>query len=58
MPSFVGMTIDEVMADATYTDNFTLQEADERRESDRPAGEILEQDVAAESEVTKGRSSR
>lgn len=54
VPSFVGMTIDEVMADATYTDNFTLQEADERRESDRPAGEILEQDVAAESEVTKG----
>ena len=27
VPSFVGMNIDEVLSDATYTSNFTLQEA-------------------------------
>ena len=48
------MNIDEVMADSTYTGNFTLEEAAERKESDRPVGEILEQDVEAESEVVKG----
>ena len=54
VPSFVGMDIDEVLADTTYTANFTLQEAAQRRESDRPVGEILEQDVAAKSRVAKG----
>ena len=54
VPSFVGMDIDEVLADSTYTANFTLQEASERVESDRPVGEILDQDVAAKSRVTKG----
>ena len=54
VPSFIGMNIDEVMADSTYTGNFTLEEAAERKESDRPVGEILEQDVEAESEVVKG----
>ena len=54
VPSFVGMNIDDVLADTTYTGNFTLQEASERVESDRPVGEILEQDVAAKSQVVKG----
>ena len=54
VPSFVGMNIDEVLSDATYTSNFTLQEASERVESDRPVGEILDQDVEAKSEVVKG----
>lgn len=54
VPSFVGMNIDEVLSDTTYTSNFTLQEASERVESDRPVGEILDQDVEAKSEVVKG----
>lgn len=54
VPQFLGMMIDEVMADPTYTDNFTIREADERIESDRQAGEILYQDIAATTEVTKG----
>lgn len=54
VPMFIGMDIDKVMSDPTYTENFTLQEADERVESDRPAGEIIQQDIAATTEVTKG----
>nr|WP_297171729.1 Stk1 family PASTA domain-containing Ser/Thr kinase [uncultured Agathobaculum sp.] len=54
VPSFIGMDIDAVMADAAYTENFTLREADERLQSNRPVGEVLEQDVDAGNEVVKG----
>lgn len=54
VPSLVGQTIDDVMADSTYTEQFTIQEAAERKESDRPVGEILEQDPEPGAKVTKG----
>lgn len=54
VPSLVGQTIDDVMADSTYTEQFTIQEAAERKESDRPVGEILEQDPEPGTKVTKG----
>ena len=54
MPSLVGQTIDDVMADSTYTGQFTIKEADQRQESDRPVGEILEQDPEPGTKVTKG----
>lgn len=54
VPNFVGRMIDEVMADPTVTENFTIQEADERVESSRPAGEVLQQDVNETTEVVKG----
>lgn len=54
VPSLVGRTIDEVMADPTYTGQFTIKEADQRKESDRPVGEILEQDPVPGEKVTKG----
>ena len=44
VPDLIGRNIDEVMADPDITDNFTVKEATERQESDRPVGEILEQD--------------
>ncbi len=48
------------MADPDITDNFTVKEATERQESDRPVGEILEQDPDGDGrkKATKVRSSR
>ncbi len=54
VPSLVGQTIDDVLADTTYTGQFTIEEAAERLESDRPVGEILEQDPEPGTKVTKG----
>ena len=54
VPSLVGQTIDDVMADTSYTSQFTIEEAAERKESDRPVGEILEQDPEPGTKVTKG----
>ena len=54
VPSLVGQTIDDVMADASYTSQFTIEEAAERKESNRPVGEILEQDPEPGTKVTKG----
>ena len=44
------------MADPDITDNFTVKEATERQESDRPVGEILEQDPNGDGKkkATKG----
>ena len=44
VPDLIGRNIDEVLADPDITDNFMVKEATERQESDRPVGEILEQD--------------
>ena len=56
VPDLLGRNIDEVMADPDITDNFTVKEATERQESDRPVGEILEQDPNADGKkkATKG----
>ena len=54
VPPLVGQTIDDVLADATYTGQFTIEEAAQRQESDRPVGEILEQDPEPGTKVTKG----
>ena len=56
VPDLIGRNIDEVMADPDITDNFTVKEATERQESDRPVGEILEQDPNADGKkkATKG----
>ena len=56
VPDLIGRNIDEVMADPDVTDNFTIKEATERQESDRPVGEILEQDPDADGKkkATKG----
>ena len=54
VPSLVGQYIDDVLADPTYTDQFTIKEAAQRVESDRPVGEIVDQDPGAGSKVVKG----
>ena len=54
VPALVGRTIDEVRADAEVTEHFSIQEAAERVESNRPEGEILEQDPRAGTEAEKG----
>ena len=56
VPDLIGRNIDEVMADPDITDNFTVKEATERQESDRPVGEILEQDPNGDGKkkATKG----
>ncbi len=54
VPSFVGRTIDEVMADSEITEKFKINEAAERKESDRPEGEVIEQDPADGTRVRKG----
>ena len=54
VPPLVGQTIDDVLADATYTGQFTIEEAAQRQESNRPVGEILEQDPEPGAKVTKG----
>ena len=56
VPGLIGRNIDEVLADPDITDNFTVKEATERQESDRPVGEILEQDPNADGKkkATKG----
>ncbi len=54
VPTFVGKTMEEVMSDTETTGKFTIKEADERKESKRPEGEIIEQDPDAGTRVTKG----
>ena len=56
VPDLIGRNIDEVLADPDITDNFTVKEATERQESDRPVGEILEQDPNGDGKkkATKG----
>lgn len=56
VPDLIGRNIDEVMADPDITNNFTVKEATERQESDRPVGEILEQDPNGDGKkkATKG----
>ena len=54
IPSLIGRNIDEVMADTELTGQFTIKEADERKESDRPVGEILEQTPEEEEKAVKG----
>ena len=54
VPSLVGQTFDDVIADSSYTSQFTIEEAAERKESNRPVGEILEQDPEPGAKVTKG----
>ncbi len=54
VPSLIGQTIDEVMEDAELTEKFTIKEASQRKESDRPEGEILEQDPKDGTKVLKG----
>lgn len=54
VPALVGRSIEEVMADADVTDNFTVQEADKRVESSRPVGEILEQTPGTGEKAAKG----
>ena len=56
VPDLIGRNIDEVLADPDITDNFTVKEATERQESDRPVGEILEQDPDGDGKkkATKG----
>ena len=56
VPDLIGRNIDEVMADPDITENFTVKEATERQESDRPVGEILEQDPDGDGKkkATKG----
>ena len=44
VPDLIGRTIDDVYADSEVMNNFEIKEAPSRQESDRPAGEILDQD--------------
>lgn len=53
VPSFVGKYIEEVQSDPEVTGQFTIT-VGERVESDRPAGEILEQDPVPGDKVVKG----
>ena len=48
IPDLIGRTIDDVMADTDITDNFVIKEESEREESDRPEGEIINQDPLAD----------
>ena len=52
VPDLLGRTIDEVMADTDITDNFTIKEASKREESDRPEGEIIDQDPLSDGSRT------
>ena len=54
VPPLVGRDIEEIMADAEVTQNFTIREAGERVESSRPVGEVLEQTPGTGENVVKG----
>lgn len=54
VPLLLGRTIDEVLADPEVTEQLTIREALERRESDRPVGEIIEQDKEYATMVAPG----
>lgn len=54
MPRLIGRTLEEVMADTTITNVLTIQEAEQRKESERPEGEILHQDPTEGLEVEPG----
>ena len=43
VPALVGRDIEEILADTEVTGNFTIKEADKRVASNRPVGEVLEQ---------------
>lgn len=56
VPLFIGEKIDEVLTNQEWTTQFSLQEADARKESTRPEGEVIDQSVEAEDEVPPGTS--
>ena len=54
VPDLIGRTIDDVYADSEVMNNFEIKEAPSRQESDRPAGEILDQDPVEGQQAIKG----
>lgn len=54
VPDLIGRTIDDVYADSEVMNNFEIKEAPSRQESDRPAGEILNQDPGEGQQAVKG----
>lgn len=54
VPDLIGRTIDDVYADSDVMSNFEIKEASSRQESDRPAGEILDQDPGEGQQAVKG----
>lgn len=54
VPDLIGRTIDDVYADSDVMNNFEIKEASSRQESDRPAGEILDQDPREGQQAIKG----
>lgn len=54
VPDLIGRTIDDVYADSEVMNNFEIKEAPSRQESDRPAGEILDQDPREGQQAVKG----
>ena len=54
VPDLIGRTIDDVYADSEVMNNFEIKEASSRQESDRPAGEILDQDPSEGQQAIKG----
>lgn len=54
VPDLIGRTIDDVYADSDVMNNFEIKEASSRQESDRPAGEILDQDPGEGQQAIKG----
>ena len=54
VPDLIGRTIDDVYADSDVMNNFEIKEASSRQESDRPAGEILDQDPEEGQQAIKG----
>ena len=54
VPDLLGRTIDDVYADSEVMNNFEIKEAPSRQESDRPAGEILDQDPGEGQQAVKG----
>lgn len=53
VPNFVGQTLDEVSSNQQYMEWFSFATPEEKF-SDRPAGEILDQDIKAGMPVKKG----
>ena len=54
VPALVGRDIEEILADTEVTGNFTIKEADKRVASNRPVGEVLEQDPGTGESAVKG----
>lgn len=54
VPDLIGRTIDDVYADSDIMNNFEIKEASSRQESDRPEGEILDQDPGEGQQAVKG----